>query len=226
MSAGKAGEAGLDVGKDTNRGDTMDSVIEDAKCRLTEKIKEEGEVLGEEFLKVDSFLNHKVAPSLLNNVGKAIAKKFEDLGVTKVLTAEAAGNIIAYTTAANLLDQEPNVEVVYAKKGVPTTMSGEEIRTIQSPTKKNKTTLAVSGNYFDSDDRVLIVDDFLFTGRTAGTLSEIMDALSVTVVGYGFVIRKLGSGGYKKLSKEGKPIFSLVEIESMDPQTGEIAFVN
>ncbi|MFW6071104.1 MAG: xanthine phosphoribosyltransferase [Candidatus Bipolaricaulota bacterium] len=204
----------------------MDNVIENAKERLIEKIKAEGEVLGEEFLKVDSFLNHKVAPSLLNEVGKAISRKFEDLGVTKVLTAEAAGNIIAYTTAANLIDQEPDVEVVYAKKGVPTTMSGEEIRTIQSPTKKNKTTLAVSGDYFDPDDRVLIVDDFLFTGRTAGTLSDIMDALSVTVVGYGFVIRKQGSGGYQRLSKENKPIFSLVDIESMDPERGEIIFAN
>ncbi|MBS3787095.1 xanthine phosphoribosyltransferase [Candidatus Bipolaricaulota bacterium] len=204
----------------------MEDVIEDVRIRLREKIKEEGEVLGKEFLKVDSFLNHKVAPSLLNDVGKAICEKFQKLGVTKVLTAEAAGNIIAYTTAANLNKEETNVEVVYAKKGVPSTMSGEEIRTIRSPTKKNKTTLAVSGDYFDQDDRVLIVDDFLFTGRTAGTLSEIMDALSVTVVGYGFVIRKLGSGGYERLSKEGKPIFSLIEIESMNPETGDISFSN
>lgn len=204
----------------------MASVIDDVRGRLIEKINEEGEVLGEEFLKVDSFLNHKVAPSLLNDVGKAICEKFQELGVTKVLTAEAAGNIIAYTTAANLNEEERDVEVVYAKKGVPTTMSGEEIRTIKSPTKENKTTLAVSGDYFAPDDRVLIVDDFLFTGRTAGTLSEIMEALSVTVVGYGFVIRKLGSGGYDRLSKEGKPIFSLVEIESMDPETGEISFAN
>jgi len=203
----------------------MGKIIDDVRDKLIRKIKSEGEVLGEEFLKVDSFLNHKVAPAMLNAIGKAIAEKFEDLGVTKVLTAEAAGNIIAYTTAENLLDQDENVEVVYAKKGVPTTMTGEEIRTIQSPTKKNKTTLAVSGNYFDSDDKVLIVDDFLFTGRTAGTLSEIMEALSVEVVGYGFVIRKKGSGGYKKLSRTGKPIFSLVEIESMDPQTGEINFI-
>lgn len=204
----------------------MGEIIDDVRKRLIHKIKVEGEVLGEEFLKVDSFLNHKVAPALLNAIGKAIAEKFEDLGVTKVLTAEAAGNIIAYTTAENLLGQDENVEVVYAKKGVPTTMTGEEIRTIQSPTKKNKTTLAVSGDYFDSDDRILIVDDFLFTGRTAGTLSEIMEALSVEVVGYGFVIRKKGSGGYKKLSRTGKPIFSLVEIESMDPQAGEITFIN
>jgi len=203
----------------------MGKIIDDVRDKLIRKIKSEGEVLGEEFLKVDSFLNHKVAPAMLNAIGKAIAEKFEDLGVTKVLTAEAAGNIIAYTTAENLLDQDENVEVVYAKKGVPTTMTGEEIRTIQSPTKKNKTTLAVSGNYFDSDDKVLIVDDFLFTGRTAGTLSEIMEALSVEVVGYGFVIRKKGSGGYKKLSRTGKPIFSLVEIEAMDPQTGEINFI-
>lgn len=203
----------------------MGEIIDDVRKRLIHKIKVEGEVLGEEFLKVDSFLNHKVAPALLNAIGKAIAEKFEDLGVTKVLTAEAAGNIIAYTTAENLLGQDENVEVVYAKKGVPTTMTGEEIRTIQSPTKKNKTTLAVSGDYFDSDDRILIVDDFLFTGRTAGTLSEIMEALSVEVVGYGFVIRKKGSGGYKKLSRTGKPIFSLVEIESMDPQAGEITFI-
>ena len=202
----------------------MTEIINLARKALIKKIREEGEVLGEEFLKVDSFLNHKVSPALLNDVGRAIAEKFGDLGVTKVLTAEAAGNIIAYTTAENLTRRGKEVEVVYAKKGVPTTMSGEEVRTIQSPTKKNKTTLAVSGNYFDGDDRVLIVDDFLFTGRTASTLTDIMEAQSVTVVGYGFVIRKRGSGGYKKLRKTGKPIFSLVEIQSMDPTTGEICF--
>lgn len=202
----------------------MSSLITEVRQQLIEKIREEGQVLGEEFLKVDSFLNHKVAPALLNDVGKAIAEKFKELGVTKVLTAEAAGNIIAYTTAANFLERQRDVEVVYAKKGVPTTMSGEEIRSIQSPTKKNKTTLAVSGNYFEPEDRVLIVDDFLFTGRTAGTLTDIMGSLSVPVVGYGFVIRKKGSGGYKKLKKRGKSIFSLVEIESMNPKTGEITF--
>ena len=202
----------------------MSEIISSARKALIEKIRENGEVLGKEFLKVDSFLNHKVSPALLNTIGQAMAEKFGDLGVTKVLTAEAAGNIIAYTTAENLTDQGKEVEVVYAKKGVPTTMSGEEIRTIKSPTKKNKTTLAVSGNFFEPEDRVLIVDDFLFTGRTAGTLTNIMEALSVTVVGYGFVIRKVGSGGYKKLKGTGKPIFSLVEIESMDPKTGEINF--
>jgi len=202
----------------------MTDIIRSARERLIEKIEEEGEVLGKEFLKVDSFLNHKVSPSMLNEIGKAMAEKFKDLGVTKVLTAEAAGNIIAYTTAENLLATGKEIEVVYAKKGVPTTMSGEEVRTIHSPTKNNKTTLAVSGNYFDSDDSVLIVDDFLFTGRTASTLTDLMSALSVNVVGYGFVIRKRGSGGFNKLKKTGKPIFSLVEIASMDPESGEITF--
>ena len=204
----------------------MTETIQSARELLIKNIREKGEVLGEEFLKVDSFLNHKVSPALLNDVGKAIADKFGDLGVTKVLTAEAAGNIIAYTTAENLTSKGREVEVVYAKKGVPTTMSGEEVRTIKSPTKQNKTTLAVSGNYFDAEDRVLIVDDFLFTGRTASTLTDIMEAQSVPVVGYGFVIRKKGSGGFKKLQGKGKPIFSLVEIESMDPQTGEITFAS
>ncbi|MFB6291637.1 MAG: xanthine phosphoribosyltransferase [Candidatus Bipolaricaulia bacterium] len=204
----------------------MSEIIESAKRALVEKIKEQGEVLGEEFLKVDSFLNHKVSPALLNRIGQAMAEKFKDLGVTKVLTAEAAGNIIAYTTAENLTNQGKEVEVVYAKKGVPTTMSGEEVRTIKSPTKQNRTTLAVSGNYFVPEDRVLIVDDFLFTGRTASTLTDIMEAQSVKVVGYGFVIRKKGSGGYQELKSRGKPIFSLVEIESMDPKTGQITFGN
>ena len=204
----------------------MSDIIESARDSLIENIREKGEVLGKEFLKVDSFLNHKVSPALLNTVGQAMAEKFGDLGVTKVLTAEAAGNIIAYTTAENLTNRGKEVEVVYAKKGVPTTMSGEEVRTITSPTKKNKTTLAVSGNFFEPEDRVLIVDDFLFTGRTASTLADIMEALSVTVVGYGFVIRKKGSGGYEKLKNTGKPIFSLVEIESMDPKTGKITFAS
>lgn len=202
----------------------MSPVIKHAREQLKEKILKEGEVLGPDFLRVDSFLNHKVSPLLLGEIGKAIADKFGDHGITKVLTAEAAGNIIAFTTAENLSSEGEEVEVVYAKKGVPKTMTGEIVREIKSPTKQTETTLAVSGNYFHEEDRVLIVDDFLFTGTTAGTLAEIMAEMEVTVEGYAFVIRKVGSGGYEKLSKFGKPIFSMVEIESMNEDTGEIRF--
>jgi len=204
----------------------MSPVIESAREALKSKIRAEGEVLGPDFLRVDSFLNHKVSPLLLNEIGKAMADKFRNYGITKVLTAEAAGNIIAFTTAKHLSDEPAEVEVVYAKKGVPNTMTEEVVRIIKSPTKQTETALAVSGHYFTPEDRVLIVDDFLFTGKTAGTLTDIMDEMNVSVEGYGFVIRKVGSGGFQKLSKTDIPIFSLVTVKSMNPETGEIVFTD
>ncbi len=203
----------------------MTDVIDQARRQLRAKIEEEGEVLDEEFLKVDSFLNHKVSPVLMNLIGEALAKFFEDKGVTKVVTAEAAGNIIAYTTADKLTSStDREVEVIYAKKGVPQTMANEEVRTLQSPTKGNSTNLAISGDFLDPADRILVVDDFLFTGRTVDTISEIIEDLSGEIVGYGFVICKKQAGGYPRLQSRGKPIFSLIEIESMDPQTSTIEF--
>ena len=49
---------------------------------LEEKILAEGRALNENVLKVDSFINHKVDPELMHEIGKEFAEHFKDQGIT------------------------------------------------------------------------------------------------------------------------------------------------
>ena len=53
---------------------------------LEERILKDGHVLGENILKVDSFLTHQVDLNLMKEIGKVFADKFKDAGITKVVT--------------------------------------------------------------------------------------------------------------------------------------------
>ena len=52
---------------------------------LEERILKDGYVLGENILKVDSFLTHQVDLNLMKEIGKVFADKFKDAGITKVV---------------------------------------------------------------------------------------------------------------------------------------------
>lgn len=80
---------------------------------LKEWILKEGAVLGPEFLRVDGFLNHRIDPAFVEEAGRELATAFAGQGVTCVLTAEAAGNVIAYEAARRL-----RAHAIYAKKGL------------------------------------------------------------------------------------------------------------
>ena len=66
---------------------------------LEERILKDGYVLGENILKVDSFLTHQVDLNLMKEIGKVFADKFKDAGITKVVTIEASGIAPALYTA-------------------------------------------------------------------------------------------------------------------------------
>ena len=58
---------------------------------LKSKIKEEGIVLFDSVLKVDSFFNHQVDPQLMAEIGKEFSKRFAQKGITKIVTIESSG---------------------------------------------------------------------------------------------------------------------------------------
>jgi xanthine phosphoribosyltransferase len=94
----------------------------------------------------------------------------------------------------------------------------------ESATKGDETPLALSSEYLSEDDRVLIVDDFLFTGLTSEALTKLVDDVGAELVGYAFVISKKNFGGCERLGKYEKPIFVLVEVESLDPVNKKVNF--
>ena len=58
---------------------------------LRERIQAEGKMLGEDILKVDSFINHQVDVGLMEEIGQDIAKHFAGQGITKIFTIESSG---------------------------------------------------------------------------------------------------------------------------------------
>lgn len=78
---------------------------------LKDRIMQDGNIKPGNVLKVDSFLNHQMDITLLNEIGKEFKRIFSDLKITKILTIEASGIGIACIAA-----QYFNVPVVFAKK--------------------------------------------------------------------------------------------------------------
>lgn len=176
------------------------------------KVQTEGKNLGNNILKVDSLINHQLDPQLMAGIGQAFADRFADAGVNKVLTAEVSGIAPAVLTGLAL-----NVPVVYARKHKPITMTEPIYREESvSPTKKNAVELMVSNEFLNPGDRVLIVDDFLASGKTLHALARIVDTAGAELVGIACVIEKGFQGGRDYIAEHlGVPVESAVNIIEM-----------
>jgi xanthine phosphoribosyltransferase len=183
---------------------------------LQDYIRQEATVLSDRVLKVNSFLNHQVNPSLVMDIGKDIAERFRLEGLTKVLTIEASGIHIAFAVALNL-----NVPFVYAKKTKAITQSGDTYSaSVYSFTRQETYQITVSKEFLAADDRVLIVDDILAEGAGVSGLLEIIEASRATLVGASVVIEKSFQNGRKVLDGAGIPLYALARIGRMSPTTG------
>lgn len=187
--------------------------------QLQDWVQRYGTVVGPEFLRVDGFLNHRIAPEFMEEVGRQICERFSGDDVTCVLTAEAAGNVVAYEVARRL-----GATALYAKKGHAATMNKPYTRSIVSPTKGTAVELSISKDYLTDQERVLIVDDFLYRGDTSSALADMVLESGAGLVGFAFVIAKEFGEGRENLTHYERPVITLVSIVSMDPETGKIAF--
>ena len=180
---------------------------------LREKIMAEGENLGRGILKIDSFLNHQVDASLMEGVGEQIAVAFRSARPNRILTAEVSGIVPAVMTAKAL----DNLPIVYARKHKPITMSEPVyIEVAPSHTKGSEVNLMVSPEFLKPGDRILIVDDFLATGKTIEALARIVEHAGAELVGIATVVEKTFEGGRQALSHLGVPIISAATVVDMD----------
>lgn len=185
---------------------------------LEERILKDGYVLGENILKVDSFLTHQVDLNLMKEIGKVFADKFKDAGITKVVTIEASGIAPALYTADAL-----GVPMIFAKKSKNITMN-EGILTaeVYSFTKQVSNTVSIVSKYLSQQDKVLIVDDFLANGQAAKGLVEIVEQAGAKVEAIGIVIEKSFQDGRGLLEEAGLPVFSLARLERFE--NGQVVF--
>jgi xanthine phosphoribosyltransferase len=179
---------------------------------LKERIRREGKNLGGGILKVDGFVNHQVDPLLMDECGREFARRFRDLGATKVLTAEISGIAPALTTGLHL-----GIPIVYARKHKPITMPDQVFLTLSpSHTKGRTVELIVSPEYLADGEKVLIIDDFLASGATILGLVRLAKTAGAEIVGIGALIEKSFEGGRDSLSHLGVPIESLACIRLME----------
>lgn len=187
---------------------------------LEERIKNDGQVLGEDVLKVDNFLNHQIDPQLMYNMGEEFHRLFEDKKITKILTVESSG--IAPAVMAGLIFQVP---VVFARKHKSLTLKNDlYTATVYSFTKKVSNEISISKKFLNSDDHVLIIDDFLANGQAVQGLMEIIDAAGATLEGVGIVIEKTFQKGRQLLDENGVEVQSLARIKAFE--NGQVVFVD
>lgn len=187
---------------------------------LEKRIERDGIVKKGNVLKVDSFLNHQMDITLLNEMGKEFKRLFGGRPINKILTIEASGIGIACIAA-----QYFQVPVVFAKKAQSINLDGEMYSTkIESFTHKRVYDVIVLKKYLGPEDHVLILDDFLANGCAVNGLLDLIENAGATVEGIGIAIEKGQQIGGKLLREKGYQVESLAVIDHMDEQTGKIVF--
>ena len=179
---------------------------------LEEKIIKEGTVLPGNILKVGSFLNHQLDVDFLMEMGKEISNLFKDDEITKILTIETSGIAIAMGAAACM-----HLPVVFAKKHKSNNISGDIYSTtVHSFTHNTDYTVVVSKDFLNSNDKILIIDDFLANGKALLGLIDIVNQSGAEVVGMSCAIEKGFQHGGEKLREMGYRVESLAIVDSMD----------
>ena len=187
---------------------------------LEERIQKDGIVKPGNVLKVDSFLNHQMDVALLDEIGEEFYRRFSDLKITKVLTIEASGIAIAYAVARKF-----NVPMVFAKKAKSINIDGDMYTAeVESFTHKNKNQVIVSRRFLSSEDRLLIIDDFLANGCALQGLISISESAGASIEGIGIAIEKGFQFGGRSIRNLGYRLESLAIIDSMDAKTKTITF--
>lgn len=185
---------------------------------LEERIKKDGIVKPGNVLKVDNFLNHQMDIALFNEMGKEFKRLFADCKVNKILTIEASGIGIACIVA-----QYFDVPVVFAKKAQSINIDGDVYSTkIQSFTHQRVYDVIVSKKYLNSEDHILIIDDFLANGCALEGLIDLVQSAGATVEGIGIAIEKGFQQGGKLIRDRGIRLESLAIVDSMEG--GELVF--
>lgn len=186
---------------------------------LKDRIRRDGQVIGGNVLKVDSFLNHQMDIELFTEFGKEFKRRFADCNINKILTIEASGIGIACIVA-----QHFGVPVVFAKKNPTKNIAGDVyISQVESFTHGRLYNVIVSKRFLSPDDHVLLIDDFLANGCALKGLIEIVKSSGATLEGAGIIIEKGFQDGGKTLREEGIRLESLAIVESMN-EDGTITF--
>ena len=164
-----------------------------------------------EIILVDRFLNHRVEPEVMAEVGREMAAIARPLRPDVIVTAEASG--IPPAMAAS---HELGIPMIYAKKYVTPGARHSFSREVGSATKGFEYSIEIRQRVIDPGQRALVVDDFLARGRTAVALGEIIEEAGCEMLGAAFAIEKGFAGGRALIEARGWPVWAVATIASVD----------
>ena len=178
---------------------------------LKQRILSEGRALNEHVLLVDSFLNHQVDVRLMQACGEEFARRFADVGATRVATIESSGIAPAAMTALSM-----NLPMVIMKKSVSSILRDGIIqREVFSFTKNAPYLLTLKTDFIQPGDKVLLIDDFLANGEAALGGISLLEQAGAEIVGVGVVIAKAFQPGMDKLRAGGYRVEALAPVSRM-----------
>lgn len=184
---------------------------------LKKAILEMGKGIGNEVVKVDSFLNHRIDTALSTEMGKEFARQFADSGAEIVLTLESSGIAVAMTTAQAM----GYLPIVFGKKGSTRNVTGDVYTAdVYSFTHQKMNTVRVDKTYLPRGSKVLIVDDFLANGEAVRGLQSILLQAGCECVGIGICVEKGFQEGGKMLRASGVKYVALAVVDAI--QDGQI----
>lgn len=187
---------------------------------LEQRILQDGQIREGNILKVDKFLNHQLDISLLQEIGKEFARIYAEAGINKILTIEASGIAIASITAQYF----GNVPVVFAKKAKSKNLDGDLYTSVvHSYTYGKDFDVTLSKKFLGPQDKVLIVDDFLASGKAMKGLLDICGQAGCEVAGIGICIEKGFQPGGQELREKGYKVASLAIVERFN-EDGTLTF--
>jgi len=187
---------------------------------LKQMILNKGQVINEDILKVDSFLNHQVDFKLMDEIGLEFYNYFKNSGVTKIFTIESSGIAPAIMTSYKF-----EVPMVILKKQTSSILQDDFYQTeVKSFTKNVTYNLTLSKKYISPNDNILIIDDFLANGEAAKGAIKLVEDAGAKVAGIGIVIEKSFQPGRKILEDLGYHVYSLARIKSLE--NNKIEFVD
>ena len=179
---------------------------------LRRMILEKGKGIGNDIIKVDMFLNHRIDTALLFEMGEAWADEFRAENPEMVLTVEASGIAMAVSAAHALGD----IPVVFAKKSATAVQNQDVVQApVYSFTHKTQNMIRIEKQYLPEGARVLIIDDFIADGQAARGLINLCWQQGATVVGVGIAVEKGFQPGGKALRESGIHLKSLAVVDGI-----------
>lgn len=186
---------------------------------LKEKIRKDAKIVEDRIIRVDNFLNHQLDIGLFNEIGKEFKRRFSNKEVTKIVTLETSGIAIA-SIVAQYFDYVP---VVFAKKHAGLNMNNSVYEAkVYSYTKDQEYSIKISKEFLSSNDKILVIDDFLASGSALMGLYSLITQSGAEISGVGIVIEKTFQEGRKLIEEKGLQLESLAIIDSLED--GKVVF--